>query len=263
MTIDVDAYLDRIGYAGSRQPTTATLRALQMAHLLAVPFENLDINPLGARIELAVDALFDKVVRRRRGGFCYELNGLFAELLVSLGYDVTRVSAQVARPNGSFGPEFDHLALIVRTETRLLADVGFGDSSLEPLDLAVRGPQPPVAGGRAFRVDDLGNGEWLMRQPADDGSWRAGFRFTLTPRELADFTSQCRWFETAPESHFRTSRVCSVATPDGRITLRDNELIVTSNGQRTITPIENVEQWAAALEHRFAIRLPLSSTAAQ
>lgn len=263
MTIDIDAYLARIGYAGPRQPTSETLRALQRAHLFAVPFENLDINPQGTALDLSIDALFDKVVRRRRGGFCYELNGLFAELLVALGYDVTRVSARVARPDGDFGPEFDHLALIVRTETLLLADVGFGDSSLEPLDLGRTGPQPPMDGGRAFRVDDVGDGEWLMREPADDGNWRDGFRFRLTPRELVDFTSQCRWFETAPESHFRTSRVCSLATHDGRVTLRDNQLIVATNGQRTITPIENDEQWAAALERWFAIRLPVRSTAAR
>jgi N-hydroxyarylamine O-acetyltransferase len=262
MLTDAAAYLDRIAYAGPLEPTSATLRALQRAHLLAVPFENLDINPGGRRLELSVDALFDKIVRRRRGGFCYELNGLFGALLAELRFDVTLVSARVARPDGTFGPEFDHLALVVRTDAELLADVGFGDSSLEPLDLAKRGPQPPVAGGPAFRVDDLGGGDWLMREPSRDGGWQNGYRFTLTPRGLPDFAAQCRWFETSPASHFRTGRVCSVATPDGRVTLRDNELIVTRDGSRTVTPVRGEDAWAAALQQWFGFAVPLASTAA-
>jgi len=262
MTIDVAAYLDRINYTEPREPTTATLRALQRAHLLAVPFENLDINPAGRPLDLSVDALFDKVVRRRRGGFCYELNGLFGALLAELGYDVTLVSARVARPDGTFGPEFDHLALVVRTDATLLADVGFGDSSLEPLDLARRGPQPPEAGGRGFRVDDVDGGGWLMREPTDDGGWQDDYRFTLTPRTLSDFVAQCRWFESAPESHFRTSRVCSVATPDGRVTLRDDQLIVTRDGTRTVTPVHGDGEWSTLLERWFGIALPLASTPA-
>lgn len=263
MSIDVAAYLDRIRYAGPRQPTTATLRALQRAHLLAVPFENLDINPAGVPLDLSVDALFDKVVRRRRGGFCYELNGLFAVLLSELGFDVTLVSARVARPDGTFGPEFDHLALVVRTEGRHLTDVGFGDSALEPLELARQGAQPPEGGGRAFRVDEIAAGEWLMREPTDDGGWQDDYRFGLTPRELGEFTAQCRWFETSPESHFRTGRVCSVATPDGRVTLRDSQLIVTRDGTRAFTPVDTDAAWAAALEHWFGIRLPAGERVGQ
>ena len=85
---------------------------MHRAHLLAVPFENLDIH-LGRPISLDQDALFGKIVTRRRGGFCYELNGLFALLLRELGFEVTLLSAGVARADGGFGPEFDHLTLLV------------------------------------------------------------------------------------------------------------------------------------------------------
>ncbi|MEO6712540.1 MAG: arylamine N-acetyltransferase [Mycobacteriales bacterium] len=254
MTI-ADGYLHRIWYVGRREPTSETLRELQRAHLLSVPFENVDINPAGVPIVLDVDALYDKVVRRRRGGFCYELNGLFAVLLGELGFDVTRVSGRVSRGAGEFGPEFDHLALVVQIESAYLADVGFGDFSLEPLDLAVDGAQPPKAGGKAFRVDRVGDSEWLTREPKDDGGWDDGYRFDLTPRALSDFAAQCRWFESAEESHFRTRRVCSMATPDGRITLRDSELIVTRGASREITPISGEAEWSAALEKWFGIRL--------
>ena len=256
MTIDVDAYLERIGYAGPREPTTDVMRVLQRAHLIAAPFENLDINPGGTPISLEIDAIFDKVVRRRRGGFCYELNGLFAAMLQQLGFDVTLVSARVARAGGDFGPEFDHLALVVRTDATYLADVGFGDFSVEPLEIGKEGPQSPVAGGRAYRVDPLGTGDWLSRAPTDEGGWQDGYRFSLTSRALADFEPQCRWFETHPESNFLTRRVCSIATPSGRVTLTGVELIVTRDGVRETTPIEGDEKWAAALAEHFGITLP-------
>src|SRR5262245_1566225 len=106
--LDTNAYLKRIDYRGRLDPTAETLRGLHVAHMLSVPFENLDI-PLGRPIVLDEDALFDKIVARRRGGFCYELNGLFAALLRSLGFDVTLLSAGVAHADGGFGLEFDHL----------------------------------------------------------------------------------------------------------------------------------------------------------
>src|ERR1044072_486231 len=97
--IDVEMYLQRIGYDGPVLPTARVLSALHRAHLVAVPFENLDIH-LGRRLTLDEDALFDKVVKRRRGGFCYEVNSLFAALLRRIGFEVTLLSARVARGAG-------------------------------------------------------------------------------------------------------------------------------------------------------------------
>src|SRR5689334_21580804 len=118
--MDVQAYLHRIGYHGGLEPTAANLRDLHRAHRVAVPFENLDIH-VGRPIVLDQDALFDKIVTRRRGGFCYELNGLFAVLLRALGFDVALLSAGVARADGGFGPEFDHLTLLVRVPAEVAA----------------------------------------------------------------------------------------------------------------------------------------------
>src|SRR4026208_1567787 len=134
--MDIQAYLDRIDYQGPLDPNAEPRRALPVAHLLAEPFENLSIG-LGWPIVLDKAALFDKIVVRRRGGFCYELNGLFAALLRDLGFRVKLLSAGAARPGGGFAPEFAHLTLLVdcpqRRQTRWLADVGFGDSFREPL----------------------------------------------------------------------------------------------------------------------------------
>ncbi len=119
--VDVQAYLERINYQGSTDPTLETLCAVHRAHMLAVPFENLDI-PLRQPIVLDEELLFDKIVNRRRGGFCYELNGLFSALLREMGFNVQRLSARVADDEGGFGMEFGHMALVVQHQERLLAD---------------------------------------------------------------------------------------------------------------------------------------------
>jgi N-hydroxyarylamine O-acetyltransferase len=113
--VNTKAYLQRINYDGALAPTAETLCQLQVAHLHAVPFENLSIH-LGEPIVLEDEALFRKIVERRRGGFCYELNGLFSALLRALGFDVVRLSAGVAKAEVGFGPEFDHMALMVWLE---------------------------------------------------------------------------------------------------------------------------------------------------
>ena len=143
--MDIDAYLKRINYRGSLAPTAQTLQELQVAHLLTVPFENLSIHS-AEPIILDDDALFEKIVVRRRGGFCYELNGLFAALLRELGFEVAMLSAGVANAQGTFGPDFDHMTLLVAVNDdglaqRWLADVGFGDSFREPLLLDSRQEQ--------------------------------------------------------------------------------------------------------------------------
>src|SRR5579885_83719 len=131
-TMDIQSYLGRIHYQGSLEPTLQTLRALHEAHLLAVPFENLDIH-LGREIVLDEARLWTKIIEQRRGGFCFELNGLFAQLLRAPGFQVDMLSAGVARSSGGFGPEFDHMTLLVHLEEDWLADVGFGKSFRQPL----------------------------------------------------------------------------------------------------------------------------------
>ena len=132
--VSPDAYLKRMGYAGVTNPNAETLRALHRAHLFTVPFENLDIG-LKRTIPCDADAAVRKIVEQRRGGFCYELNGAFTWLLRALGFQVTLLSARVGRPDGSLGPEYDHLTLRVDLDPPWLADVGFGDSFLDPLRL--------------------------------------------------------------------------------------------------------------------------------
>lgn len=245
--MNVDAYLQRISYSGSREPTIGTLSALHQAHLLTVPFENLDV-VRGARIVLDERRLFEKLVRGRRGGFCYELNGLFAALLRSLGFDVTLLSARVVSDD-RVGPEFDHLTLVVGLEERWLADVGFGESFFEPLRLDEREEQTSAGHDYRIRVGPGGD-YWVERRGAD---WESQYVFNLEPRALGDFDEMCHYQQTSPDSHFTHGRTCSLATLDGRVTLRDNRLIVTRGGEREERVLERPEELEAVLQERFGL----------
>lgn len=221
--MNIDAYLDRINYQGSRAVNAETLRALQVAHLQTVPFENLSIHA-HEPIVLDDEALFTKIVTKRRGGFCYEANGLFAALLRALGFQVEMLSAEVANAIGEFGPEFDHMTLLVTLDERWLADVGFGDSFREPLRLDERGDQ--VQGHRAYRI--LADESHLtMMQRENGGDWQPQYRFSLKTHEYPDYAEMCHYHQTSPESHFTRGRICSRATPSGRISLSEMRFITT------------------------------------
>ena len=212
-------------YDGPRGPSPTTLRDLHRQHLFTVPFENLDI-ALGTPIRLDPDVLFDKIVVRKRGGFCYELNGLFHDLLTALGFRVEMLSARVGREDGSFSPEFDHMLLKVALDEPWLADVGFGDSFVNPLPLRAEGTET-VEGEARFGVREL-NGEWdVMRRDGKNAPVPL-YRFTEVPRQLSDFAAMCRFHQTSPESHFTQNHVCSKALPDGRVTLSGMRLVITA-----------------------------------
>lgn len=247
---DVDRYLDRIGCGRPDSPSAGSLAALQRRHMQTVPFENLDIHR-GCTLSLELDALHDKVVRRRRGGFCYELNGLFAHLLGELGHDVTLLSCQTHDGDGQLGPEHDHLALLVRCDGRWLVDVGFGDAFAEPLDLDRDDIQ--VRGARAYRVTEQDGA--LTYAEESEGSWSPQYTFTLEARTLQTFHEMCLYYQRSPDSPFTRKRVCTRLTEDGRITLRDNRLIHTIGAQRTESPVDDESAFRAALVRHFGVEL--------
>ena len=188
--MDIPSYLNRIHYNGPTLPTAETLRALHLAHLYRVPFENLDIH-LGLPISLQETDLFEKIVVRRRGGFCYELNGLFAWLLRELGFEVSLLSARVGDREDGFGPEFDHLILRVtcpadpaRPDDPWLADVGFGESFLTPLPLDQLDRPQEQAGPHVYRISQK-TAYLSLWEKRGYGAWEEQYRFTLQPRQLA------------------------------------------------------------------------------
>lgn len=250
--MDIAAYLNRINYRGPLAPTAETLRQLHLAHLYSVPFENLDIH-LKRPIVLDEARFFKKIVVHRRGGFCYELNGLFAALLRELGFNITLLSAGVYEPEQDrFGPDYDHMVLLVQLEERWLADVGFGDSFREPLRLD--DPAHQIQNGAAYRIACDGD-EWTMMERGAEGKWADGYRFSLKPRRLYDFTYACHYQQTSPDSHFTQKRICSQATPEGRITLSDTRLIITADGQRQERALADQGEYEAALKEYFGVVL--------
>lgn len=252
--MNVDAYLERLGYQGPLEPTAETLRRLHLAHLYAVPFENLSIH-WGEPIQLDDEALFEKIVTRRRGGFCYELNGLFAALLRSLGFDAAMLSAGVGRANGDYSPDYDHMALLVTLEDRWLADVGFGDSFREPLSLDERGAQKE--GDLAYRIEETGDGRLVLSRREEGGPWKPQYRFGLEPHVFADYAEMCHFHQTSPQSHFTQNRLCSLAAPDGRVTLSGIKLITTRGGEKQERELDERE-YAEALREIFGIEEDVS-----
>lgn len=246
-TMDIPAYLQRIGYGGSVSPTVQTLGALQKSHLLNVPFENLDIH-LGKPLNLAAGALFTKIVKQQRGGFCYELNGLLAEALRQLGFEVSLLSAQVARKQGDFGEDFDHLVLLVHLEENWLVDVGFGESFSEPLNLSQEGEY----GGYRLRHD----GHYWLVQALKKDHWQTQFRFTPEPHQFSEFQRMCVYHQTSPESKFTQHRLCSRATLEGRITVVDRRLILTRWGDRQERRLKTEQEYRRALADYFHIKIP-------
>ncbi|HSE24832.1 MAG TPA: arylamine N-acetyltransferase [Pyrinomonadaceae bacterium] len=247
--MNISAYLERINYHGPTTPSTETLRALQFAHLLTVPFENLSIHA-GEPIVLDDSALFTKIVDRHRGGFCYEVNGLFAALLRALGFDVSMLSAEVANASGVFSQPFDHMTLMVQLDQRWLVDVGFGDSFLEPLLLDDTKEQPRRED--VYRIENDGDFFILLRREMNE--WRSQYRFTLQPHVYDDYAEMCNYHQTSPQSHFTQKRICSLPTDSGRITISDMRWIETSSVMgRLERTLESAAEYSAVLRERFGI----------
>jgi len=239
-----------------------SLCRLHRAHMLTVPFENLDI-PLGREIIMDEDRFLDKIVRQHRGGFCYELNGAFAWLLRQIGFEVEYLSARVVGPAGEPGAEFDHMALLVEVSgERLIADVGFGDSFCSPLRLVadeVQRDSDPRAIDYRLTEENGTWTMWKMRVPdsvhSAPGEWVRQYLFRLEPRRLDQYTEMCRHQQTSPVSTFTRKIVCSRATTEGRVTLTATTLIESTADERVETPVDR-ERWHDVLRDRFDVLLP-------
>ena len=249
--MDTENYLRRIGIEHSHFPANEeSLRFLQKQHLLNVPFENLDIH-WKRRIILDTTRFYEKVVGEGRGGFCYVLNGLFCELLNEIGFQVRMISARVAKGDGDFGAEYDHMAILADINGKeFLVDVGFGAFTAEPIkfDLDVE------------QVDD--NGVFLIRKydsdyfevVKKDGSvWKSEYIFKDLARDLNEFTEMCNFHQISPDSHFTRGKVCSLMLDNGRQTLTDKTFIETRNDTKTLTEINSEDEFKKILARIFRI----------
>ena len=238
--------MERIGYTGAREPSARVLAELHRAHMLAVPFENLDIH-LGVENVLDPEHVFDKIVARRRGGWCYELNGLFALLLEALGFSVTRHSAAVVLSEPP-SPDFAHLTLRVDLDRPWLADVGFGASFTRPLRFDEEDDQE--RDGRRYRLARAADGRMVLHE---DGAPQ--YAFELAPRRMPEFAGMCRVQQTEPGSHFLQAPMCTRATEEGRETLSGMRLITTTQHGRTERELEDEDERMAVLRDVFGVDL--------
>lgn len=248
----IEKYLIRIGYNDSLEPSLNTLMHLQKAHLMHVPFENLDIH-FGNRIILEVPKLYAKIVDRHRGGFCYELNGLFFALLQALGFEGKMISARVRTDKGGFSREFDHMALIVVAEgVEYLVDVGFGRFVFGPLKLELGLVQEDRGG--EFKIEKHDEQYWRVSKKQEE-SWIPEYIFTLIPRALSDYNDMCHYHQTSPESHFTKKAVCSLPTEKGRITVAEDKVIIKKKEDTEEVKIEDRTQFLAHLWEYFQIKI--------
>jgi N-hydroxyarylamine O-acetyltransferase len=252
---DIDAYLERIGYSGSRAATLDTLEAIHLLHPQAIPFENL--NPLLRwPVRLDVQSLQQKLVRDGRGGYCFEQNLLLSHALSALGFHVTGLAARVLwnLPNGTITARGHMLLLIDLNDRPYLADVGFGGLTLTaPLRLEPgveqRTPHEP------FRL--IRRGEYFLMDARLGDAWKPLYRFDLQEQFQPDYEVANWYMSNHPDSHFVTGLIAARADSDRRSALRNNELAVHRvDGRTERRQLTSAGELHAALEEVFRLTLP-------
>jgi len=254
-SIDLAAYLRRIGHAGAVAPQLSTLRALAIAHVAAIPFENL--NPLlGLPVDLELAALQRKLVQDGRGGYCFEQNLLFAAVLRTIGFEVSGLIARVlwTRPEDAVTPQTHMLLRVELAGESWLVDVGFGGQTLVGA-LRLQADTEQATLMEPFRLVQM-DGDWRM-QSLVRGQWLSLYRFDLRPVPLIDYVVANHYVSTHPDSVFVNNLIAARTTSDGRLGLRNREFTVRRIGhepeRRTLGSVAEIRR---VLEQEFLIRLP-------
>lgn len=249
--MDPIKYLKRFNAHPHKENYLQDLARLQSLHMQQIPFENLDVIRK-VPIYLNLESIYDKVVNQRRGGYCYELNGLFCWLLQELGFDAKMISATVMKPDGSFAKADTHAAIIVDLDTPYLVDAGFGDSTISPIPL---GGERHTDNSGTYSINEIQE-EIYQLSRENDGEEKVLYQFTLEEKHLHDFHEGCVFNQVSEESTFTHHDIVTRATPEGRVTLTDSTLTRTINGKkdkREITQAEKTE----LLRDEFGITLKM------
>lgn len=249
--MELSAYLHRIRFDGSARPDLATLRAVHRAHQYAIPFENIDVQ-LRRSVELDPEANYDKIVRRRRGGWCYELNGVMGWALERIGFEVMRMSAGVMRARAGDAQLGNHLCLLVCLDQRYLIDVGFGGSLAEPLPLRASERQDlPYRLG----LSELGEGYWRFAETAHGGD-PFSFDFRAAPADEALLARKCQFLQSDPASPFIQNLVVQRRTADTHLSLRGRVLATTHTTRVDKKLLSSADELVATLRDKFDLDVP-------
>lgn len=244
------AYLDRIGFSGVPVPDVETLFALFTSHVGAIPFENVDVQ-LGHPMSSDVGVVFDKLVSRRRGGWCYEQNGLLAWALAQSGFAVTRFAGGVMRSTAGDSVLGNHLGLIVHLDSDWLVDVGFGGSMAEPIQLI-------EASYRQLPFDiglrQIEDGFWRFEE--NSGSAPFSYDFVAAEAESDLLDAKLSWLATDPDSPFVQNLVVQQRKGDEHWSLRGRVFTILSEGGRQRSLIGSAEELAACVNRHFKLDIP-------
>ena len=260
--MNIDKYLEKIDYRGKISPNLDNLKKIHAKHLYSVPFENLDIH-LSRKIVLNLDLIESKVINNSRGGYCYELNGLFFHLLKELGYNVKMISARVHSENGKFGAEFDHLAIITELDELWLCDVGFGDSFIEPVSLDFSKLDKSQKNPNGFfkiskfksESEEFSDNYLKLQKSPNNEIFTDEYIFTLNERNWSEFDEMNTYHQTSPDSPFTQKKLCTIAKENGRITLTDQKLILTEGNEKKITELKDKEDFDYKLFEFFGMKI--------
>jgi N-hydroxyarylamine O-acetyltransferase len=249
--LKLSVYLQRIRFGSIVRPDLATLKAMHRAHQYAIPFENLDVL-LHRPVVLDLEACYDKIVRQRRGGWCYELNGVMGWALKEIGFDVTRMSAGVMRVLAGDAQLGNHLCLLVRLDQPYLVDVGFGGSLVEPLPLkASEREDAPYR----LKLSELGDGYWRFSEsaPGDDAF---SFDFRIAPADEALFARKCQYLQTDPTSPFTQNLVVQRRTAETHFSLRGRVLATIDATRIDERLLNSADELITTLRDGFDLDIP-------
>ncbi|QHJ71281.1 arylamine N-acetyltransferase family protein [Planococcus halotolerans] len=247
--MDPIKYLKRFDAYPVEENYLQDLAKLQSLHMQHIPFENLDVIRK-VPIYLNLENIYDKVVNQHRGGYCYELNGLFCWLLQQIGFDAKMISATVMKPDGSYAKPDTHAAIIVELDAPYLVDAGFGDSTISPIPL---GGERHTDNSGTYRIDEIETDVYELTRE-NDGDEKVLYRFTLDEKKLEDFHEGCIFNQVSEESTFTHDDIVTKATPEGRVTLTGTTLTRTIDGRKEKQELTEAEKMKM-LEEEFGIVL--------
>jgi N-hydroxyarylamine O-acetyltransferase len=259
---DVELYLERIGLKGVKIPISREgLDMIQFAHLCTIPFENLDLWDYNKPVEYGIPDLWDKVIVRKRGGYCFELNAFHMRLLEVLGFDVYAVAARmVPVDNTDFTPPSMHRMTVVTIDgVKYVTDVGFGSTSSARATICLDDYEKQDIHGSIHTVEDRPQNTKLVIRHNEEGPIHV-FKFMLNPIPILDFFGP-NYYMSA--TGFRMKRIANLQTPEGGISVDGAIFRETINGERIETPIPTAQDAHKILTERFGMILdePLSDKA--